>query len=132
MQDDLYRKFKIKYDSVLREEYGQEIDDTMTAERVMLLDAIVAGDLDGIRASTKINWNFVYPPAYTDADSGEKCLEAWCLTATRTLALSLTLSLSRTRTRTLALSLTLSLPRTLTRARCRPPLCLLVRPDEGN
>ena len=70
----------------------QEIDDTMTAERVMLLDAIVAGDLDGIRASTKINWNFVYPPAYTDPDSGEKCLEAWC----------------------------------------RTPLCLLVRPDEGN
>ena len=92
VQDDLYRKFKIKYDSVLREEYGQEIDDTMTAERVMLLDAIVAGDLDGIRASTKINWNFVYPPAYTDPDSGEKCLEAWC----------------------------------------RTPLCLLVRPDEGN
>jgi len=23
VQDDLYRKFKIKYDSVLREEYGQ-------------------------------------------------------------------------------------------------------------
>ena len=26
----------------------------MTAERVMLLDAIVAGDLDGIRASTQV------------------------------------------------------------------------------
>ena len=104
----------------------------MTAERVMLLDAIVAGDLDGIRASTKINWNFVYPPAYTDPDSGEKCLEAWCLAATRTVALSLTLSRTRTRARTLALSLTLSRSRTLTRARCRTPLCLLVRPDEGN
>ena len=30
----------------------------MTAERVMLLDAIVAGDLDGIRASTQVR-----PPA---------------------------------------------------------------------
>ena len=92
VQDDLYRKFKIKYASVLSSEYAQEIDDTMTAERVMLLDAIVAGDLDGIRASTQINWNFVYPPAYVDPDSGEKQLEAWC----------------------------------------RTPLCLLVRPDEGN
>ena len=35
---------------------NQEIDDTMTAERVMLLDAIVAGDLDGIRASTKVRF----------------------------------------------------------------------------
>ena len=51
-----------------------------------------AGDLDGIRASTQIDWNFVYPPAYVDPDSGEKQLEAWC----------------------------------------RTPLCLLVRPDEGN
>ena len=42
--------------------------------------------------STQINWNFVYPPAYADPDSGEKQLEAWC----------------------------------------RTPLCLLVRPDEGN
>ena len=37
---------------------NQDIDDTMTAERVMLLDAIVAGDLDGIRASTQVR-----PPA---------------------------------------------------------------------
>jgi len=92
VQDDLYRKFKIKYARVLSREYKQEIDDTMTAERVMLLDAIVAGDLDGIRASTQINWNFVYPPAYADPVTGEKQLEAWC----------------------------------------RTPLCLLVRPDEGN
>ena len=92
VQDDLYRKFKIKYGAVLKEKCGQEIDDTLTAERVMLLDAIVAGDLDGIRASTQIDWNFVYPPAYIDPETGERQLEAWC----------------------------------------RTPLCLLVRPDEGN
>jgi|TARA_B110001469_G_C9556811_1_gene276184 hypothetical protein len=57
VQDDLYRKFKIKYARVLSREYKQEIDDTMTAERVMLLDAIVAGDLDGIRASTQVPCN---------------------------------------------------------------------------
>ena len=69
-----------------------QIDDTLTAERVMLLDAIIAGDLDGIRALTQIDWNFVYPPAYVDPVTGERDLEAWC----------------------------------------RTPLCLLVRPDEGN
>ena len=69
-----------------------QIDDTLTAERVMLLDAIIAGDLDGIRALTQMDWNFVYPPAYVDPASGERDLEAWC----------------------------------------RTPLCLLVRPDEGN
>ena len=58
----------------------------------MLLDAIQAGDLDGIRALMTIDWNFVYPPAYVDPESGERQLEAWC----------------------------------------RTPLCLLVRPDEGN
>jgi Ca2+-binding EF-hand superfamily protein len=92
VQDDLYRKFKIKYGAVLKDKYGQEIDDTLNAERVMLLDAIVAGDLDGIRATTQMDWNFVYPPAYIDPESGERQLEAWC----------------------------------------RTPLCLLVRPDEGN
>ena len=39
-----------------------------------------------------IDWNFVYPPAYVDPETGERHLEAWC----------------------------------------RTPLCLLVRPDEGN
>jgi len=92
VQDDLYRQFKIKWSGVLEEKYGQKIDDTLTAERVMLLDAIIAGDLDGIRALTQIDWNFVYPPAYVDPVTGERDLEAWC----------------------------------------RTPLCLLVRPDEGN
>ena len=36
----------------------------MTAERVMLLDAIVAGDLDGIRASTQVR-----PPPATVASA---------------------------------------------------------------
>jgi Ca2+-binding EF-hand superfamily protein len=92
VQDDLYRQFKIKWSGVLEEKYGQKVDDTLTAERVMLLDAIIAGDLDGIRALTQMDWNFVYPPAYVDPVSGERDLEAWC----------------------------------------RTPLCLLVRPDEGN
>lgn len=92
VQDDLYRQFKIKWSGVLEEKYDQQVDDTLTAERVMLLDAIIAGDLDGIRALTQMSWDFVYPPAYVDPVSGERDLEAWC----------------------------------------RTPLCLLVRPDEGN
>ena len=91
VQDDLYRRFKAKYAATL-EAQGQRIDDTLTPKRVLLLDAITAGDLDGIRSLTQMSWDFVYPPAYVDPDSGEKQLEAWC----------------------------------------RTPLCLLVRPDEGN
>ena len=51
VQDDLYRKFKIKYSSELEKRHGLRIDDTMTAERVMLLDAIQNGDVNQIRAS---------------------------------------------------------------------------------
>ena len=91
VQDDLYRRFKAKYAATL-EARGQRIDDTLTTDRVMLLDAITAGDLDGIRSLTQMSWDFVYPPAYVDTDSGARHLEGWC----------------------------------------RTPLCLLVRPDEGN
>ena len=91
VQDDLYRRFKAKYAATL-EAQGQRIDDTLTPKRVLLLDAITAGDLDGIRSLTQMSWDFIYPPAYVDPVSGERQLEAWC----------------------------------------RTPLCLLVRPDEGN
>ena len=49
VQDDLYRRFKIKYAARL-EARGQRLDDRLTAQRVMLLDAITTADLDGIRA----------------------------------------------------------------------------------
>ena len=76
VQDDLYRRFKIKYAARL-EARGQRLDDRLTAHRVMLLDAITTADLDGIRALTHISWYFVYPPAYLDPVSGERRLEAW-------------------------------------------------------
>ena len=68
------------------------LNDYLTAERVLLLDAINDGDMDSIRALTNIDWNFVYPPAVVDTVTGARDLDAWC----------------------------------------RTPLCLLVRPDEGN
>ena len=40
-----------------------ELDDKLTPERVHLLEAIRAGDLATIRASTKMSWDFIYPPA---------------------------------------------------------------------
>ena len=81
VQDDLYRRFKAKYDKSC---YGitadtcVELNDYLTAERVQLLYAIKEGDIDGIRALTNIDWNFVYPPAVINATSGERSLEAWC------------------------------------------------------
>ena len=86
VQDDLYRRFKTKYGNEI------ELNDYLTAERVLLLDAIKTGDLNTIRALTEIDWNFVYPPAMLNSSTGERQLEGWC----------------------------------------RTPLCLLVRPDEGN
>ena len=86
VQDDLYRRFKTKYGKEI------ELNDYLTAERVLLLDAIKMGDLDTIRALIDIDWNFVYPPAMLNSSTGERQHEGWC----------------------------------------RTPLCLLVRPDEGN
>ena len=71
VQDDLYLKYRIKY--------APNIDDTLSAERVQLLDAIKGGDLDTVRSLMSIDWNFVYPPAYVDAE-GTRHLEAWCRT----------------------------------------------------
>ena len=128
---------------MLEEQYGQQIDDTLTAERVMLLDAIIAGDLDGIRALTQMSWDFVYPPAYVDPLSGGRDLEAWCGHACTWRA-------ARGRPGAAYSSLFFCIPlrcmhtarththHTHTHApyththRCRTPLCLLVRPDEGN
>ena len=56
-----------------------------SAERNDVLDAIIAGDLDGIRALTQMDWNFVYPPAYVDPVSGERDLEADRVRARRRL-----------------------------------------------
>ena len=89
VQDDLYRKFKIRYGADSRVKFA--LDDQLTAERVLLHDAIVSGDLDAVRALMTIDWNFVYPPAFID-ENGDRQLEGWC----------------------------------------RTPLCLVVRPDEGN
>ena len=36
-----------------------DLDDELTGERVLLLDAIKRGDMDTIRALTRIDWNFV-------------------------------------------------------------------------
>jgi len=71
VQDDFFCRFKLKYGAQI------ELNDYLTAERVLLFDALKAGDIDGIRALTNINWDFVYPPAHLDA-SGERALEAWC------------------------------------------------------
>ncbi|KAJ1460458.1 hypothetical protein M885DRAFT_509445 [Pelagophyceae sp. CCMP2097] len=86
-QDLLYRRFKARVTTGPPAD-RQKVDDALTAERVLLLDAIKAGDLDSIRALTRLDWNFVYPPR----PPLEPSLEGWC----------------------------------------RTPLCLLVRPDEGN
>ena len=92
-QDDLYRRFKLKYGTgACLADQCIDLDDYLTAERVQLLDAIKIGDVDAIRALTNIDWDFVYPPAMVNSTTGERSLEAWC----------------------------------------RTPLCLLVRPDEGN
>ena len=74
VQDELYRRFKVKYGQAI------ELNDYLTAERVLLLDAIKAGDVETIRALTNIDWDFVYPPAMLDEPSGERMLEAWCRT----------------------------------------------------
>ena len=122
-----------------------------------------AGDLDGIRASTQIDWNFVYPPAYVDPDSGEKQLEAWCghaCACTRVCAKWAMRGLvrpcmcveggerpggCRTQHAHLVCTAQMHARREARHARharthaqhthtprCRTPLCLLVRPDEGN
>ena len=82
----MYRRFKIKYCSATRRTRFprlstiRPVDDQLTAERVLLLDSITAGDLDAIRALTSINWNFIYPPATVDPETGKRSLEAWCRT----------------------------------------------------
>jgi hypothetical protein len=86
IQNELFRRFKAKYGDVI------DLSDTLTAERVLLFDAIQTGDVETIRSLKHIDWNFVYPPATPPTDSKHNVLEAWC----------------------------------------RSPLCLLVRPDEGN
>ena len=99
MQDDLYLRFKAK----------QHLDDNLDARRVRLLAAIRDGDVGAIRASTDMNWDFVFPPA---VDVLAKILKRNFTKNTEPSQFSY-------------FSERLE-------GWCRTPLCLLIRPDEGN